>query len=151
MLRGLTLRVYGIYRDAKNNILLTDEYRLGQRMTKFPGGGLQLGEGIEDCLVRECREEMGADIMILGHFYTTGFFQDTWLLPDPHQLISIYYLIDIPDPYPFRFTAIPFDYGLDVEGAQCFRLCPLAELEEEQLTFPIDRFVLRMLKEKYLP
>lgn len=149
-LKGITLRVYGIYLDASNRLLVTDEFRMGQRMTKLPGGGHQLGEGLEDCLLRECREELGANVRIQEHFYTTGFFQATWLLPEPRQIISIYYRIDIPEPYPFRLTEIPFDYGDEVEGAQCFRLVGLIDIKEDELYFPIDRHVLSMLKNLFL-
>jgi len=44
-------------------------------MTKFPGGGLQFGEGTIDCIKREFREELGCEIGVLKHFYTTDYFQ----------------------------------------------------------------------------
>lgn len=144
---GFTIRVYGLHLNDKGELLLTDEYRLGQRMTKFPGGGLQIGEGPEDCLRRECWEEMGEEVEITDHFYTTGFYQPTYLLPEPKQLISIYYRIEIPRPYNFRISELPFDYGEDIEGAQSFRFESLNSLELPDLTFPVDRFVLERLKE----
>lgn len=33
---------------------------------QFPGGGLEFGEGVEDCLHREIREELGVDIKIIA-------------------------------------------------------------------------------------
>lgn len=143
---GLTIRVYGIFVDAGQRILLSDEFRMGMRMTKFPGGGLQLGEGPEDCLRRECREELGQEVEILSHIYTTGFYQPTWLLPEPRQLISIYYRILVPEPFHFQLSSEAFAYADEVEGAQSFRLRSLKEMQEDELTFPIDRYVFKLLQ-----
>ena len=49
-------------------------------MIKFPGGGLMFGEGPEDCMKREVEEELGQDIEIISHFYTTGFFQKAFFM-----------------------------------------------------------------------
>ena len=40
-----TVRVYGILKDSNNRILVSDEYIKGSYFTKFPGGGLEFGEG----------------------------------------------------------------------------------------------------------
>src|SRR4051812_1097228 len=69
------VRVYGILINEQGQVLVTDEIHYGQRMTKFPGGGLQFGEGIVDCLKRECVEELGLEVNVQEHFYTTDFFQ----------------------------------------------------------------------------
>lgn len=140
------IRVYGIVLNDKQELLLTDEFRLGMRMTKFPGGGLNFGEGTLDCLRREFREEMDQEIEILSHFYTTDYFQQTRLLKTPQQLISIYYLVRPTDPEAIRIAAKPFDFE-DFDGAQSFRWIKLDEISESDLTFPIDQKVIRMLKE----
>jgi 8-oxo-dGTP diphosphatase len=73
---NFVIRIYGIVLNESNEILLTDEYQLGMKMTKFPGGGLHFGEGTIDCLRREFREECnGQEIKNIRHFYTTDFFQ----------------------------------------------------------------------------
>jgi len=38
------LRVYGILINQHNEVLLSDEFMLDMKMTKFPGGGLNFGE-----------------------------------------------------------------------------------------------------------
>lgn len=144
-MNSFNIRVYGIFINNKKEVLLTDEYRLGTYMTKFPGGGLEIGEGTIDCLVRECREELGQEVTVLRHFYTTDFFQATRLLPEPQQLISIYYLIDIKEPFAFRITQDKFNFP-PIEGRQSFRFMSLHELSTEDLTFPIDKLVLEKLK-----
>ena len=145
-MKSFNIRVYGVFINERQEVLLTDEYRLNHYMTKFPGGGLEIGEGLIDCLRRECREELGMEIEILSHFYTTDFFQPTQLLAVPQQLISIYYLIAIKEPYLFTITNRKFDFPA-LEGQQTFRFVPLLQLTENELTFPIDKVVGKLLKE----
>jgi mutator protein MutT len=144
-IKNFTIRIYGIIINDKDEILLTDEFRLGMRMTKFPGGGLEPGEGTIDCLRREFREEMEQEIKNIRHFYTTDFFQPTRLLPEPHQLISIYYFADLLNPEKLITTTKKFDFD-DVDGAQTFRWEKIADLKSEDFTFPIDKVVLEMLQ-----
>ena len=57
-----TIRVYGILLNERQEVLLSDESYMGYRFTKFPGGGLEYGEGTVDCLKREIREETGLEV-----------------------------------------------------------------------------------------
>ena len=54
---SFNLRVYGILINEQNQLLVSDEYIRGMKITKFPGGGLEFGEGTRDCLKREFLEE----------------------------------------------------------------------------------------------
>jgi len=139
------IRVYGIVFDHKGRLLLTDEFRLGIRMTKFPGGGLNFGEGTIDCLRREFMEELNQEIDAIEHFYTTDFFQPTSLLAETQQLISIYYKAQPVATELIPLSEKPFDFE-DIDGAQSFRFVDLQAINPEQLTFPIDRKVLLMLR-----
>lgn len=114
-------------------------------MTKFPGGGLEYGEGPVECLQRECREEMGFDIKVTGHFYTTDFFQKALFFEDT-QLISIYYTFEIPLNAHLSTSQKPYDFS-NYEGAQSFRWAPLKTLKPDDLTFPIDQKVTEMVLE----
>ena len=143
------IRVYGICINNKQEVLITDEYYHGKKLTKFPGGGLEYGEGTIDCLKRECREELGQEIEVIKHFYTTDYFQATQLLPTVQQLISIYYLIKINKPYHFKTTNKRFDFDKIIEGAQTFRWIPLEKLNDNELTLPVDKKVGNFLKEKF--
>ena len=144
----ITIRIYGLVVRNKTEILLTDEFRLGMRMTKFPGGGLESGEGTIDCLRREFREELNQEIENIRHYYTTDFFQQTRLLPEPHQILSIYYLTDLLHPENLKTTNKKFDFE-DIDGAQTFRWEKIKDLVAEDFTFPIDKVVLEMLKDDY--
>ncbi len=141
-----TLRVYGILVNGLN-ILLTDEFRMGRRMTKFPGGGLHYGEGTLDCLRREFLEEIGQEPYHIVHLYTTDYFQPTELVVPPRQLISIYYSAEVATPDAIPVTDKLFDFE-DVEGAQTFRWISLFDLTPDDLTFPIDKKVAAMISRK---
>lgn len=146
-IKHFNIRVYGLVINDSGAVLLSDEYVIDQKMTKFPGGGLQFGEGPEDCIKREAREEFGQEIEIMGHFYTTGFFQQALFFED-HQLISIYYRIQLTQPGKLKTSEIPFDFPELVNGSQSFRWAKIKSLENEDLTFPIDRHVLKLLKDE---
>lgn len=141
------IRVYGFLIDD-GSILVTDEFRLGIFMTKFPGGGLQFGEGTLDCLKREFAEELDIEIEVLSHYYTTEFYQPTTLLPSEMQLFNVYYLVAARKPYSFKTTTLKNDIPA-IDGAQCFRWIRISELSAEEFTFPIDKFIIGKLKNDY--
>jgi len=143
-LRNFVVRVYGLAINKTAQILLSDEYLFDRRMTKFPGGGLEFGEGPEDCIKREALEEFGQDVEIIGHFYTTGFFQRA-LFFENHQLLSIYYRIRFREEPRFRISDKAFDFN-DVNGSQSFRWAGIDDLTDDDLSFPVDKYVLGLLK-----
>lgn len=123
---------------------MTDEYRMGMYMTKFPGGGLEFGEGTIDCLQREFREELNIDIEVIWHFYTTDYFQKA-LFFEGMQLLSIYYLVHFSDTESLTTTNISNNKP-EKEGAQSFRWMAIEELNANNFTFPIDKKVAELLK-----
>jgi len=142
------IRVYALIVNARNEVLISDEYMVNTLMTKFPGGGLEFGEGTIDCLKREAMEEFGQSIEIISHFYTTDFYQKA-LFHENTQLISIYYLANFPDPIIFKISEKSFDFSENVNGSQSFRWRNLSDLSPEELTFPIDKVVVELLKEGF--
>jgi len=150
------IRVYGILINEKNQVLVSDEYIRGNYYTKFPGGGLEFGEGTRDCLVREFKEEMDLNVEVCEHLYTTDFFQMSAFNPD-HQIISIYYLAKALEEIkvPLRDKLFDFDerqlavYN-DTGETETFRFIDWIGFSEESVTLPIDKVVAKIVKEKDL-
>ncbi|MBP9881081.1 MAG: NUDIX domain-containing protein, partial [Chitinophagales bacterium] len=61
------VRVYGLL-IHNNQILIVKEPIKNNQVIKFPGGGLEFGEGTIDGLKREFKEELGVDITGITHF-----------------------------------------------------------------------------------
>ena len=146
------IRVYGILINEKNQVLVADEFIRGKYYTKFPGGGLEAGEGTRDCLKREFMEEMKLQVEIGVHIYTTDFYQQSAFNPD-HQIISIYYYAKALEPItaPLRTREFDFDerelaiYATEQE-IETFRFIDWEALSAENVTLPIDKYVVNLLK-----
>jgi ADP-ribose pyrophosphatase YjhB (NUDIX family) len=149
------LRVYGILINEKNQVLVSDEYIRGNYYTKFPGGGLEFGEGTRDCLQREFLEEMNLKVEIGNHIYTTDYFQMSAFNPE-HQIISIYYYAKALEEIkaPLRDKLFDFDeqqlaiYRLKNE-IETFRFIDWENFSEKSVTLPIDKIVSKMVKENH--
>ncbi len=140
-----TIRVYGLLLH-EGRVLVADEFIKGRRITKFPGGGLEYGEGLKDALVREIREEIGIAAFDPVHFYTTDFFQQSAFHSTPMQVVSVYYTFRVADPSAISVVDVPFGGLTGPQDQEVFRWLPLVEAGEEDLTLPIDRHVWRMLR-----
>jgi len=144
-IKQFNIRVYALILDGCGKILLSDEFQQNRRMCKFPGGGLQFGEGTIECLHREMMEEFGQDVEILRHYYTTDFYQKALFYED-QQLISIYYLCRFTEAPGFKISVVPFDFEREENGSQSFRWVELSSINiEKDISFPIDQHVARML------
>lgn len=140
------VRVYAIIINSFNEVLLSDECYNNTYMTKFPGGGLEFGEGAVDCLRREALEEFGQEIEIIRHFYTTDFFQPS-LFHENTQLLSIYYLARFKSQIQFKISGKPFDFTTTSNGSISFRWKSVESLTEIDVSFPIDKHVVGLIKQ----
>jgi 8-oxo-dGTP diphosphatase len=148
-----TIRVYGILFGEKKKVLVSDEFIRGGYYTKFPGGGLEPGEGTRDCLKREFKEEMDLEVRIGDHIYTTDFFQMSAFNPSD-QIISIYYFAEALEPIRVPLRTAPFDFDaqqLEIykerNEIETFRFIDWDAFGEESVTLPIDKVVAGMLKQ----
>jgi 8-oxo-dGTP diphosphatase len=149
------IRVYGILITEENKVLVSDEFIRGKYYTKFPGGGLEFGEGTRDCLAREFMEEMSLKVSVEEHLYTTDFFQMSAFNPE-HQIVSIYYRVKPLEEIkvPLRETPFEFDENqMAVYHAtgetETFRLIPMKEFDASSVHLPIDKVVAELVKSIY--
>ncbi|QHS58291.1 NUDIX hydrolase [Chitinophaga agri] len=150
MKKVFNVRVYGIMMNEQRQVLVSDEYIRGGYYTKFPGGGLEFGEGTLQCVVREFQEELGLDVEVVEHIYTTDFFQIS-AFDDQSQIISIYYLVRPLSTPGFPVLDKPFGFEIpqgafQVEGA---RWINWEEFSAEAVTLPIDKVVADLVKVRY--
>jgi 8-oxo-dGTP diphosphatase len=151
-MNNFNIRVYGILVNDKNQVLVSDEYIRGNYYTKFPGGGLEFGEGTRDCLKREFMEEMNLEVAVGDHIYTTDFFQMSAFNP-AHQIISIYYAAKALEPIkvPLRDKIFDFDEQQlavykEKGETETFRFINWDDFSSESVTLPIDKIVAAIVK-----
>ncbi|QKJ30850.1 NUDIX hydrolase [Mucilaginibacter mali] len=140
---NFNVRVYGLLINDNNEILLSDEQEYGYQFIKFPGGGVEYGEGLTDALKREFMEECFAEIAIERHFYTTDFFVKSAF--NDSQIISVYYLVKNIAPLDLSFKIIPYDFDELSDVMQSFRWVKISNLTEDDVTFPTDKHVVKLL------
>ena len=148
------IRIYGILTNEKRQVLVSDEFIRGTYITKFPGGGLEFGEGTRECLAREFIEEMNLKVKITDHIYTTDFYQQS-AFNAAHQIISIYYFVEALEPITAPLRSKPFDFDAtqlkmyeETGETETFRFIDWENLSEETVSLPIDKIVVNLLKAK---
>ncbi len=138
------VRVYGLLINESNEVLLSDEREYGMDFIKFPGGGVELGEGLIDALKREFVEECDVEIEVLSHFYTTDFYEKSSF--NESQVISVYHIVKAIAPLQLSFKSHVFDF--DEQSTQSFRWAKISDLHEKDVTFKTDKVVVALLKNK---
>jgi 8-oxo-dGTP diphosphatase len=146
------IRVYGILINEARQVLVSDEFIRGKYYTKFPGGGLEFGEGTRDCLEREFMEEMNLKVKVTDHLYTTDFYQESAFLPG-HQIISIYYYVEALEliTAPLRTKTFDFDdrelkMYEETGETETFRFVDWDDFSDDSVSLPIDKMVAKLLK-----
>jgi 8-oxo-dGTP diphosphatase len=136
-----TIRVYGLLINDQGELLLSDELRKEMAFTKFPGGGIDLGEGHHEALKREFQEEVGIEVEVGDFFYFNDFCQFS-AFDAEQQVIAFYYFVKYPNwqLIPVNQTGIPRH-----ELAETHRWVALSALDEHSVTFAVDKIVIRKL------
>ena len=138
MIDKINVRVYACAVKDKKVLALFEEYA-GEPLMKLPGGGLELGEGLTDCLHREFEEELNLKIEILDLFYTQENFL-TSRFRENEQLLTVYYLVKIINEEDFLIMdpCIEKTEWIDIDSV------------DNPFTLPVDKIVFDKLKEKFL-
>ncbi len=143
----ITVRIYALVINNKREVLLSDERILDRPITKFPGGGLDFGEGSRQTLEREFMEEMNEKCVVKDHFYTTDIYQKAF--GRSHiQMFAVYYSVDfLNEPkHPIHHSR----FAKEIQpGENSFWWCPISELKPEYFTLESDKIVARKLQTLY--
>lgn len=135
-----TVRVYGLWLQG-GNLLVSDEFIKGKHITKLPGGGLELGEGPKDGVIREIKEELNLTVSKATHFYTTDFFIPS-AFDNDSQVIVIYFKVEIENGDAFRLEDVDISHEPEIQD---FRWISLSELSPDDLTLPSDKKAIELL------
>jgi len=147
-----SIRVYGILINERKQVLVSDEFIRGGYYTKFPGGGLEFGEGTRDCLIREFKEEMDLQVEVGDHLYTTDFFQMS-AFNTQYQILSIYYFTKALEEIKAPLRTKPFDFDEremkiyeEKKETETFRFIDWEDFSSASVTLPIDKVVADLVK-----
>lgn len=130
-----TVRVYGFLEDAQGRVLVSAERFRGKPLVKYPGGGVEWGEGIREALVREFQEELQLDIEVGELVFFNEFPVISAFDPD-YQVFSFFYRVTAVGPMAFAThstVAVP-----DVDGERAVWVSK-AELAHVPFTYPIEQ------------
>jgi len=137
------IRIYGLLINELKQVLVSDEYRNHFAFTKFPGGGLELGEGFKNALMREFEEELNLKVTVADLFYFNDFYQESAFNPT-EQLISFYYFVKTENWK--TILADQHESPLTEEGEK-HRWINIEDFDVDDFTFPLDKIVAKRLRE----
>jgi len=145
-MKFFNVRTYGILVNSNQEILLSDELYNGQQFTKFPGGGLELGESLPDAIRREFIEECNLKLDNIELLYVTdkviqSDFNDS-------QVIGVYYQVFTKDKLKVATKTATFDFEPGSE--QSFRWIPLQNFSSNDLTYPMDQDAWSAIKDRII-
>lgn len=138
MIDKVNVRVYAIIIKDGKVLALHEEY-VGEQLMKFPGGGLEFGESVLQCVQRELEEELNIKVKNIEHLYT----QEDFLVSkfrNSEQLLSIYYLAEMIDENELLIM------DPCIEKIEWVSLTA----EENPFLLPIDKIAFDVLQKKFL-
>ncbi len=134
-MKPFNVRIYGLL-VVKNQLLIIREPFAGTIIDKFPGGGLEYGEGTHECLIREFKEELNLEIEVLDHFYTQDYFLQS-RFDENEQILMIYYRVSAKDISQLEV--------LDTDIQELIWI-NLDQISTDDLTLETDKRVVEMLR-----
>lgn len=141
-MKSFNVRVYGLLKNDREEVLITDEFRFNRAFTKFPGGGLEFGEGLADGLKREFLEELSLEIEVGELFFVNDFYQESAFNPS-HQLLIFYFWVNCKN---WQEISVNREKQILTKDGEMPRWIALKNISAEEMTFPVDKMVAEKLK-----
>lgn len=136
MIDKINIRIYACCIKDRKVLALYEEYA-GEALLKLPGGGLEFGESVIECLHREFDEELNLKIKNIQHFYTQEDFLES-KFRENEQLLTVYYTADLVDEDEL------------IIRDPCIEKVEWISLDQENpFTLPIDALVFEKLKQRF--
>jgi 8-oxo-dGTP diphosphatase len=140
------IRVYALIVND-NRLLVSEEQHGSVFLRKFPGGGLQFGEGILQALHRELKEELNAEVENASLFSVTEDFVVSFL-NNKQQVIGVHYLVELKQDYSDEYLK---NNHLELENGHIhFKWMLLDNLTADDFTSPVDKVAFQKLQQYLL-
>ena len=137
-----TSRVYGFLINNSRQVLVSAERFKGIPLIKFPGGGVEWGEGLQDALIREFKEELKISIRVNENIYFNDFPVES-AIDKRYQVQAFFYHVEPLEP--MRFSTV-LSLEPPEKNTENFIWVDLENLSEELFTFEIEKQAARTLK-----
>lgn len=138
-MKPFNVRVYALL-EHKGKVMVMHEPFQGKLIYKFPGGGLEFGEGTVDCIKREFLEELNLNVDVTSHFYTQDFFILNAFDPS-EQVLLIYYKASVSDNDLKKLKI------LDADINELLWIEP-KKLKADKFTLDADKVVVELYKKE---
>lgn len=138
-MKPFNVRVYALLENNGKVLVLHEPFQ-GKLIYKFPGGGLEFGEGTKDCVKREILEELNINVDVQSHFYTQDFFKLN-AFNSKEQVLLIYYKASVTAKELKKLKV------LDADIAELLWIEP-KNLKDKDFTLEADKVVVKQYKKE---
>ena len=137
-----TSRVYGFLINNSKQVLVSAERFNGIPLIKFPGGGVEWGEGLQEALIREFKEELKISIRVKENIYFNDFPVES-AIDKRFQVQAFFYLVEPLEPMQFS-TVLSLEPP--EKNTENFIWVDLKNLSEKLFTYEIEKEASKALK-----
>ena len=137
-----TSRVYGFLINNSKQVLVSAERFNGIPLIKFPGGGVEWGEGLQEALMREFKEELKISIGVKENIYFNDFPVES-AIDKRYQVQAFFYLVEPLEP--MRFSTV-LSLKPPEKNTENFIWVDLKNLSEVSFTYEIEKEAAKALR-----
>tara|TARA_B100001063_G_scaffold45048_1_gene38763 strand:+ start:2966 stop:3418 length:453 start_codon:yes stop_codon:yes gene_type:complete len=137
-----TSRVYGFLINNSKQVLVSAERFNGIPLIKFPGGGVEWGEGLQEALIREFKEELKISIGVKENIYFNDFPVES-VIDKRYQVQAFFYHVEPLEP--MRFSTV-LSLKPPEKNTENFIWVDLKNLSEELFTYEIEKEAVKALR-----